>query len=54
MDENIRDTPSKTETIIIGDTEFTVHSLESESASKTATEIIKRLILSNINSKDNA
>ena len=54
MDENIRDAPTKTETIIIGDTEFAVHSLESESASKTAVEIIKRLILSNITSKDTA
>ena len=52
MDENIRDAPTKTETIIIGDTEFTVHSLESEFANKTADEIIKRLILSNINSID--
>lgn len=54
MEENIRDAPNRTEIIVIGDTEFTVHSLESKTASKTANEIIKRLILSNINSKDTA
>ena len=36
MDENIRDAPVKTEVMTIGDTEFTVNSLESKSAKQSA------------------
>lgn len=49
MDEQIKDTPVKTEVLRIGNTEFTVHSLESKSAQKGVKDLIKHLILSNLN-----
>ncbi len=54
MDENIRDAPVRTEVVTIGDTEFTVNSLESKSAKQSAEDIIKHLILSNVKSINNA
>lgn len=53
MDENIRDAPVRKETMTIGDTEFTVNSIESKSAKQSAKDIIKHLILSNIKSMNN-
>lgn len=53
MEESIRYAPHKTEVITIGDTEFTVHSLESSTARKSAEALIKHLILSNIKSVNN-
>lgn len=49
MDEQIKDTPVKTEVLRIGNTEFTVNSLESKSAQKGVKDLIKHLILSNLN-----
>ena len=44
MDEQIKDTPVKTEVLRIGNTEFTVNSLESKSAQKGVKDLINCLL----------